>query len=416
MNHKLLVTVTGAVLLIGNGAHAASFTGLVNQSWTDTGLGYYSVATGVSADGTVVTGTTTSPNGTEAFRWENGVVMGLGDLPGGGFYDGGFYSSAAAISANGSVVTGFSLGEKGFEPFRWDEVNGMTGLVEFPLEGPPFSSDSRAAAISADGSVVAGNFSILDEYGVSVAEEAFRWENGTVTRLGNLFGGSFGSYATAISADGSVVVGGSVGPDGDGPFRWENGVMTGLGSLLPPERGAYGAATAISADGSVIIGMTVGPNEQGNFEAFRWDEMSGMVGLGDLPGGRGSQATAISADGSVIAGVTSQDSRGGRLEPFRWTSTEGMQSLTALLIAEEIDLTGWELSRATGISADGLTFVGVGTNPDGRTEAWIARLDAESSGEEPRSVPEPSVVVVLIGAGCIMLCSYLTSDRRFTAR
>jgi hypothetical protein len=33
------------------------------------------------------------------------------------------------------------------------------------------------------------------------------------------------------------------------------------------------------------------------------------------------------------------------------------------------------LLAATGISADGMTISGVGVNPDGQIEAWIARLD-----------------------------------------
>jgi len=36
------------------------------------------------------------------------------------------------------------------------------------------------------------------------------------------------------------------------------------------------------------------------------------------------------------------------------------------------DLTGWTLTEANGISADGNTIVGYGTNPLGNTEAWIA--------------------------------------------
>lgn len=38
-------------------------------------------------------------------------------------------------------------------------------------------------------------------------------------------------------------------------------------------------------------------------EAFRWTSDGGMVGLGDLPGGRfDSFAIGVSADGSVIVG------------------------------------------------------------------------------------------------------------------
>jgi len=39
------------------------------------------------------------------------------------------------------------------------------------------------------------------------------------------------------------------------------------------------------------------------------------------------------------------------------------------------DLPGWTLSFASGISADGSTIVGQGTNHAGRMEAYIATLD-----------------------------------------
>ncbi len=37
-----------------------------------------------------------------------------------------------------------------------------------------------------------------------------------------------------------------------------------------------------------------------------------------------------------------------------------------------LDLAGWTLDVALGISADGLTIVGQGINPNGDHEAWIA--------------------------------------------
>jgi len=41
-------------------------------------------------------------------------------------------------------------------------------------------------------------------------------------------------------------------------------------------------AEGVSGDGSVVVGYSDGVN---GTEAFRWDSVGGMVGLGDLPGG-----------------------------------------------------------------------------------------------------------------------------------
>jgi uncharacterized membrane protein len=61
-------------------------------------------------------------------------------------------------------------------------------------------------------------------------------------------------------------------------------------------------------------------------------------------------------------------------EAYIWDSTNGMRSLQDVLTDEGLDLTGWTLHVAHGISADGKTIVGWGVNPDGNTEAWIAHV------------------------------------------
>jgi hypothetical protein len=44
-----------------------------------------------------------------------------------------------------------------------------------------------------------------------------------------------------------------------------------------------------------------------------------------------------------------------------------------------LDLTGWTLTEASHISADGRKIVGYGTNPDGNTEGWLAVLPAPAA-------------------------------------
>ena len=94
-------------------------------------------------------------------------------------------------------------------------------------------------------------------------------------------------------------------------------------------------------------------------------------GLGDLPGGSfNSAANAVSADGSVVVGQGTGDSGS---EAFIWDAVNGMQSLQVVLEVQlGLDLTGWTLTDARGISADGSTIIGLGINPSGFSEAYIA--------------------------------------------
>ena len=149
--------------------------------------------------------------------------------------------------------------------------------------------------------------------------------------------------------------------------------MVGLGDL--PGGAARSYAYDTSADGSVVVGL--GGSFSGT-EAFRWTEAGGMVGLGDLPGGDFfSAATSLSADGSVVVGAATS-STGSKA--FAWDETNGMRAIQQILMDQGIDMTGWDLAQANGISADGSTVVGYGTNPSGQTEAWIATLPEPNPG------------------------------------
>jgi probable HAF family extracellular repeat protein len=315
---------------------------------------FQSVGLGISADGSTATGygqPGLNALDTQAFRWTSaGGMVGLGYLP---FST---RSGGKAASADGAVIVGeaneFAAGP---QAFRWTAGGGMVSLGE---------STTRALAVSADGSIVAG---------VGSSGVGFRWTNATgVTLLADLAGGSVGSEARGISADGSVIVGWSYSTAGREAARWTGGgAPSGLGDL--PGGTFSSEANAISGNGQVIVGMSVSAAGE---EAFRWTA-GGMVGLGDLPGGSfRSSALAVSANGSTIVGTSS----GNGNEAFLWTATTGMVSLRDYLVAGGLSAaTNWQLAEATGISADGTTIVGWGRNPSGGFEAWVVTIPEPGS-------------------------------------
>ncbi|MHC4657220.1 MAG: hypothetical protein ACYS91_19715, partial [Planctomycetota bacterium] len=352
------------ILLLGTAgasfAAPASFLGLGDLP----GGIFHSWPYGVSSDGSVVVGYSRSASGNEAFRWTSDPCMvGLGDLAGGIFE-----SEASDVSADGSVVVGDSSSALGNEAFRWTQAGGMVGLGD--LTGGGFWS--VALGVSSDGSVVVGWGSS------SSGGEAFRWTSGGgMVGLGDLAGGSFDSSAREASADGSVVVGASESASGYEAFRWTSGGgMVGLGDLAGGD--FFSTAWGVSADGSVVVGWS---SSASGTEAFRWTQAGGMVGLGNLTGGGFyGQAWGVSADGSVVVG---QSFSASGQEAIIWDAGHGMRSLRDLLVNENVDMTGWKLLCALGISADGLTIVGYGLNPSSDTEAWVAmfpHLDEDGDG------------------------------------
>jgi uncharacterized membrane protein len=291
------------------------------------------------------------------------------DLPGGGTE-----TYVTALSANGDVAVGHSFAADNFgSPFRWTTDGGIVALS--PLQGD-------ASDVSADGSVIVGRRNI------DFVPTAFRWsiDNG-FTDLAPLRGGDW-TWGLAVSSDGRVIVGES----GFNAVRWVDGGN--------PVELTTGSPSAVSSDGSVVVGDWAGPR------AFRWTESGGAMLLGS------GAARDMTPDGRVVVGI---DLQGGfrwmaengfeRLGAFKpvaisddarvmvgfgpeiWIENTGAIDLQSFLTGLGLDLTGWTLTSVTAISGDGATIAGQGIPPDpSMSGAWIA------------VIPEPSTWLLAVSA------------------
>jgi len=337
-------------------------SGTVSLGGLSGGREYY--ASGVSADGAVVVGYYgPDPSTLHAFRWTEGSGMvSLGAL------EGDVVSRAYDVSADGNVVVGFShSGAPSYttRAFRWTEGSGMVSLGE-----------GTAEHVSADGAVVVGSTETP-----TFALVAFRWTEGSgMVSLGTLEG-DYDSYASDISADGSVVVGYSV-PYSRWPvlsgraraFRWtEESGMVGLGAL---NGGLFSYALGVSADGAVVVGDAADGAADNYGRAFRWTEGSGMVSLGVLNGGTLSAALGVSADGAVVVGYSGVDAAGKLWRAFRWTTETGMQSVEDWLRANGVSVPTDITTSATAVNAVGNVVVGFLEDQ----RVFIARVETTANG------------------------------------
>lgn len=358
---KLACAVCSALLLAacgsGDGAGSPSEIG---PSATFTGIGSLpgdasSQAIAVSADGVVVVGSSKAASGkSQAFRWS--ALEGMSGL---GFMAGGTTSIALAVSADGSVVVGNGDAmSAGSAVFRW---SASTGLVH--LNPLATSNLCAAGGVSGDGSVVVGTC-------LTTGSSAFRWTESTgMVSLGQFGTGSNRtSNACAITADGAVIVG--IGhPVLTGAVVWTS---AGDSRILGKVSGDISAgAFAVSRDGRVIVGSSTEPSV--HQRAFRWTSEAGMTAIASSTASLSdSIALAVSGDGQVIVGWGTTPAGEAALI---WDEQHGLRQLQAVLEMDyRTTISGWKLSRATGISDDGRIIVGFGTNPSGQSEGWVLKL------------------------------------------
>lgn len=363
MRHlRLLAAATayfGLATHPGSAEAQASFRGL----GTPPGPQAHSWAFSASEDGSVVVGGVFDKGcfstgyciylDWEAFRWEAGAYAPLGFLPGTGIAP---ESVSYAVSGDGRTIVGQSTANQSdVQPFLWRD------WVMVGLGGFPGATMGRAFGVSADGSVVVGGSAN------STTAHAVRWEDGVMSDLGSLLGSSGTSVAKATSADGAFTVGESATPNGRlEAFLWHDGTMLGLGDLVG---GAFDShATDVSADGSVVVGWS---ETDSGIEAFRWAD-GALEGLGRMGWqGAGSLARSVSGDGRIVVGDLSVEfSRYG----FLWEPDHGMRLFEDVLRVDfGLVLWGWQLGAVSHVSQDGRIFVGEGWHL-GKTEGWIAIL------------------------------------------
>lgn len=223
----------------------------------------------------------------------------------------------------------------------------FTGLGDLPGG----QSRSRASAVSADGRVVVGAASSA----ARGLNEGFVWTPETgMFGLGFLPEGDNSSGSSDVSADGNTIVGSSsiAGPSNTESFRWTLGAgMKGLGTLDGPDL-VNNVAQAISGDGQKVVGRSFHPTLN-QPRAYVWTKDDGMSNLPLVPWmdeGAKYWAVDITSDGSVIAGNSKVGNLGWGEEGFLWSPDRGYTH-----IAPEGEIV---TTQVRAISDDGTTVVG----------------------------------------------------------
>jgi len=353
--------------------HAQSLTGLGVPEPLENISGKQVSPTGVSADGSVITGRNVASTfgriNSTPFRWENGIFT---------FFT-GEEGDAKDISGDGNLIVGISANN----PYVYD---GSEMIFPDGLNG-------RLEAISENGAMAVGlnNITFINDSGredQGLEAVRLRIEDGTVQGLGHLpwtgdrFFFRLDSQALGISADGSIVVGKSQTSLAIWEaFLWQNGSMVGLGYLPGGDStvGAGSEANGVSNDGTIVVGSSY--DNKGGLQAVRWkNRQIQTLNQGQETVG---EAMAVSGDGKIIVGWTHnsvymETPLGSRINShaFIWTEEGGMRRLKDVLENDYgLNLSGWQqLLQATDISNDGSIVVGRGLRPDGVVEGFRAEL------------------------------------------
>lgn len=274
------------------------------------------------------------------------------------------------VSGDGRVVAGAGQ--------RWSVSQGALGGVG--IDGP-------LVEINFDGSRIVGQAEIFTPFFPGFALEAFVWDESDGVRASNLAASGVSVYPTGMSPDGRFISGYTLESANTAPVLWDYEDIAREFLVGLPMSEGRAIANDVSNAG-LVVGACCGPNES---HAFSWDAIGGGVFLSEPPGPDvRSRALTISGDGQVISGWV-QDAAGrrdaqwnqlGELETPMMAADSPLEILTQML---GLEVAGWTLS-ARDVSADGLTVVGVGIDPDGQTRGFIG------------VIPEPSVAL-LMGLG-----------------
>jgi len=251
-----------------------------------------------------------------AFRWDNGVLVNLGLLPGGCF------SLPNSINSKGMLVGSGDIGVidpiAGVPEIRAD-FRYMGEILNLGTFG---GANSLANEINDHDQVVGGaqntepdpwNFGDLLGLPSSTAWHAFVWHSGVMRDLGTLGGPD--SFAYLINQNGQIagfsftndIANPTTGIPTADPFLWERGHMRDLGTL----GGTYGVANGLNNRGQVV-GFSYLEGDLA-YHAFFWDR-GVLTDIGTF-GGDNSVAFWINQAGQVVGDADLPD---GRHHGFVW--------------------------------------------------------------------------------------------------
>lgn len=318
---------------------------------------YYGYTTRMSRDGEVVCGYMGDDNGLQAFYWSKKT----GSLPLGVESD----SLATGVSADGTVFCGYGDAEIGpgnyaQRAYRWEVTSTNPTPVMTVLELPADVIETRDGAISGDGSTIVGTVRMGNGMG-AYGYRAVLWaadntltllplsgivatETETLQYIQNWTqydssGTAFHSF-TETYTPGTLGVAGQPGTPGT--------IVYSDGSATQPNSEDYPVYPYTTTDHAITGG---GPTSYGS------DAMTGTERIYTYDVPADMFATGISDNGAVVCGTVRPPTTTNTApaQMFRWTATDGVQLLGP--------------GEAHGISEDGQTIVGHRQDDSGYT--WI---------------------------------------------
>lgn len=304
------------------------------------------------------------------------------------------------VSDDGRTVVFTGSANNHTRAFRWREETGPVALA-MPSDDGRKIPESYCTDVSADGSRIVGRVHTASH------DYACVWVNDELPLpLAGRVSEFYLRDYFAISADGNVVV----GTIDHHPTRWSTPATPMALPALPSF--PYGNAWGVSADGSVVAGTV---KEGTKTRGFRWTESEGTVSLsgghmsqawfvssdgatcmgsqagvgscrwtddGEVLGTSGGWPLALSGDGAVVAGYWGHSGDEDYYYAAIWLSDGRHRDLGEYLRGIGVTgLDGWRLLWVDDISADAQTIVGLGRNPAGEYDYWIARIGPLCPGD-----------------------------------
>ncbi|MGD8454727.1 MAG: hypothetical protein PVJ57_23170 [Phycisphaerae bacterium] len=219
------------------------------------------------------------------------LQCGLGDF---------MWAEAFGVTPGGDFIVGalrLNL-ESGYGPFRWTPATGMLpiALLGDDMYGVAYGVSGDGNTVVGNSGYIDFNepyvYPSYDPY-TWAPSRAFVWSDAnppTIVSLGDLVAGPVNDYSTAygVSLDGLVVVGGARYDDDYSlqAYRWTaTDSMIGLGFLTPENASPRSGASAVSADGSVVVGWS-NTNAVAR-KPFIWTAVTGMRAVEDRMADRG---------------------------------------------------------------------------------------------------------------------------------